>query len=194
MILFRVINKDEYDELFKGIPRSVTTSRYSNPSKNYNSFNYCDGINYMHFFKFAEHARKYMYKFGNRIIMCDIPDDIIDQFGYGSYPYDDNENISIPVPEYVIKRDDFDTDYIVKDRPKKIECIQYINGVNAFTIYNQILEKIYNDFNEKHEIFDRQLYVRAAVNYLLSNDIDFLLYWYSSRDNKKDLKVLQRNR
>ena len=29
MILFRVINNDEYDELFKGIPREGIISRYN---------------------------------------------------------------------------------------------------------------------------------------------------------------------
>lgn len=193
VILFRVINKDEYDELFKGISREEIINKYKVSSKNNNSFNYVEDVNYMHFFKFAEHARKYMHLFGNRIIMCDIPDDIIEQFGYGIYRYDTNGNILIPVPEYIIKRDDFKIDYIVKDRPKKSECIQYVNGINSIKVYNQIIEKLYNEFNDKYNEFDKYSFVKYALSYLENYYIDDILYWYSDSNNKDKLKMLQRN-
>ena len=100
LILYRVINDDEYDELFKGIHREWIVNKYKISSKNNNTFNYSENINYMHFFKFAEHARERMSSFGNRLIMCDIPDNLIEQFGYGVYKHYDKENISVLIPEY----------------------------------------------------------------------------------------------
>lgn len=192
LILYRVINDDEYDELFKGIHREGIVNKYKISSKNNNTFNYSENINYMHFFKFAEHARERMSSFGNRLIMCDIPDNLIEQFGYGVYKHYDKENISVLIPEYIINRDNFRTAYIVKDRPKKRECIQYVNGVNKFTIYNQLLDSLYNEY-AGHSDFNKSAFTNYALMFLIGNNIDNLIDGYLDSNDFKKMKIKERN-
>jgi len=86
-----------------------------------------------------------MHQFGNRIIMCDIPDDLIDQSGYGFYKYitENNITISAPIPEYIIRRVVFKRKYIIEEIFNEDECIKCYNGINGSDLYDQILKEQY---------------------------------------------------
>ena len=194
MILFRVINDEEYSELFKDIPRVGVRNRYSNSSKKNNTFNYCDGIKYMHFFKFAERARKYMHQFGNRIIMCDIPDDLIDQSGYGFYKYitENNISISVPIPEYIIRRAGFKRKYIIEEFPNGDEYIKSYNDINGAHLYKQILQEQYEKcIAEQGSSSSKGEILCSILRYLQCYELDSLLWWYASEENK-NLKKLRK--
>ena len=52
--LFRVINDDEREQLFKRISIEQNLNVFKKSNNNVNTFDYKDNISYMHFLKFAE--------------------------------------------------------------------------------------------------------------------------------------------
>lgn len=181
--LFRVINDDEREQLFKRISIEQNLNVFKKSNNNVNTFDYKDNISYMHFFKFAEHARKYSQLFGKWLIMCDIPDDLIEQSGYGIYRYSFDDSISIPIPEYIINKDNFKDHFIVKARPKKRECIQYTEGVNKLVIYYQIIDDLLKEFKDLNgqRNFNNNEFILYVLKYFGDSDIDDILFEYSKK-------------
>lgn len=146
MILFRAVTNEE---LLARINNNNHFEIYTIKGKN--TFNYDPNIEYLHFFRFAEHA--FYYKKAKRcvaVLECIIPNEIIEQYGFGFYgdvkTYK-NEVLAgqyIPLPEYIIKADNFKTEYIYD-----------INDV----LYNNYIQKRLNhNDNEKYgEPIEREL-------------------------------------
>ena len=191
MILYRVINDDEYERLFKGYTGEENFNVFKCSSGNLNTFNYDKTIQYMHFFKFAEHARRYSYLFGNKLIMCDIPDDVLEQAGYGIYKYSKDRNILIPIPEYIINGDNFKTDYVIKVKPKKSDCIQLVNGMNKVMLYYQLLDDLYGDFLNSGQQFDNNKFIVYILKYFNGNDIDDIIFEYAN-SNKITIRKMKK--
>ncbi len=118
--------------------------------------------------------------FGDKLIMCDIPDGIL-KAGYGIYKYPGDKNILIPIPEFIINRDNFKTDYVVKIRPKKSDCIQLVDGMNKVILYHQLLDDLYDGFlnNEQYQ-FDNNKFIVYVLKYFNEIDIDDVILKYAN--------------
>lgn len=103
MILYRVMSNYEIKKLM-GIK---VVDNEKNSLWGGNTFNYDYKTEYLHFFRYAEHAKDLVYKFGEIIAKCDIPDELIDQEGFGFY----NMEVSA-IPECIIKKENFDVNFI----------------------------------------------------------------------------------
>jgi len=114
MILFRAVTSEEL----------VNRLHHNNPNrratiKGCNTFRYEEGVEYLHFFRYAEHA--FYYKEEKRcvaVLECVIPDEIIEKHGFGFYggvKTDKNNSLYgwyMPLPECIIKKENFKTEYI----------------------------------------------------------------------------------
>ena len=81
MILFRAVTNKELLNMLHGDNVKINAT-----IRGQNTFRYDEGIEYMHFFKYAEHA--FYYKNEKKCIAvmeCIIPDSIIEQKGFGLY-------------------------------------------------------------------------------------------------------------
>lgn len=114
MILFRSVTSKELLNMLHGNNVKINATIQGE-----NTFRYDNGVDYMHFFKYAEHA--FYYKNEKNVIAvmeCIIPDIIIEQKGFGYYGGVKTKKNSelfgyyMPLPEYIIKRDNFDMKYI----------------------------------------------------------------------------------
>lgn len=114
MILYRAFTRKELLNMLHGNNVKINATIQGE-----NTFRYDNGVDYMHFFKYAEHA--FYYKNEKNVIAvmeCIIPDIIIEQKGFGYYGGVKTKKNSelfgyyMPLPEYIIKRDNFDMKYI----------------------------------------------------------------------------------
>ena len=115
MLVYRTVSSSELLYLINGIK----IENY-NVIRGQNTFKYEKNKEYIHFFKYEEHALYYMKKQHNPVIMrLDIPEEILGKIEYGFYGdvetyYDDSlYGYYIPLPEYVIDIDDFKKEYII---------------------------------------------------------------------------------
>lgn len=146
MILFKAVTNEE---LLNRINNSNHSETYTIRGKN--TFNYDPNIEYLHFFRFAEHA--FYYKKAKRcvaVLECIIPNEIIEQYGFGFYgdvKTDKNESLAswyIPLPEYIIKANNFKTEYIY--------------DINDILYNNYIQKRLNHNDNEKYgEPIEREL-------------------------------------
>lgn len=103
MILYRVMSSYEVKKLMGvNVNDDDKTTLWGN-----NTFIYDRKTEYLHFYRYAEHAKKLIDKFGVIIAKCDIPDELIDQYGFGFY----NLDVSA-IPECIIKKENFDVNFI----------------------------------------------------------------------------------
>jgi hypothetical protein len=115
MLVYRTVSSSELLNLI-----GEKNLKNDNIIKGQNTFKYDADKNYIHFFKYENHALYYMKKRNNPLIIrLDIPDEILGNIEYGFYGnvdtyYDDFlYSYDIPLPEYVISTDKFKKEYIV---------------------------------------------------------------------------------
>lgn len=115
MLVYRTISSSELLNLING-----TKLQNYNIIRGQNTFKYENDKEYIHFFKYESHALYYMKKKNNPIIIrVDIPDSLLGNIEYGFYGdvdtyYDDYlYDFYIPLPEYIMAKDDFKKEYIV---------------------------------------------------------------------------------
>lgn len=90
-----------------------------NEVKGTNTFDYKDGENYIHFYKFATHAFQNKEKFGCIVAKVKLDDINIPPLEYGLYPFvitDYDVSLSqqlFPIPEIIINRELFSNNCII---------------------------------------------------------------------------------
>ena len=151
MILFRAVTNEELLNMLHGDNVKINAT-----IRGQNTFRYDEGIEYIHFFKYAEHA--FYYKNEKKcvsVIECVIPNDIIEQRGFGLYgsvktfKNDKLFGYYMPLPEYIIKRDNFDYKYIydINDKLYNNFIRKELKG-NDNEIYGEIVERQLSLFND----------------------------------------------
>lgn len=151
MILYRVISSDEFINL------RANSLKIRNKRNQYslddNTFVYEPGVEYMHFFRYAGHAEMNKKNFGVQIIKVNIPDDLIEQHGFGFYwCCEDNIRNVVPLPECIIKRENFDVKFIENFN---YEC-DLNNPMALDGIYNQLYLKLLLDFEKQYNCSDKK--------------------------------------
>lgn len=116
MYIFRTMSSGE---LITRINKEVKTFS-SSMIKGQNTANYQEGKEYIHFFKYLEHALYYMKKNNDPIVVkIELPSIIIPKLEYGLYGdvdtyYDDSlVGYYMPLPKYIIERNLFQKEFIV---------------------------------------------------------------------------------
>lgn len=113
MFVYRVMSSDEIVNRIKGINTNDTLH------KGINTFEYKHGVEYIHFYKFAQHAFINRHMFGPVVAKIKLNDDIVPPLEYGvytgiktDYDYALTYN-NFPIPEIIIDRKIFSNDNIV---------------------------------------------------------------------------------
>lgn len=162
MVVYRCLTSSEIISMING-------SNYNYALiKGGNTFNYDNDVFYKHFFIFANHADYFKKKNGKPypcIGQYIIPDDKIVEMGFGYYSdvktmrNDKLYHWNMPLPEIIIKKDDFKNEYLYK-----IESDLYSDFVT---------NKLSNDDNKK--------YNESIIDYFRSdpNSIGYLDYSYA---------------
>jgi len=152
-----------------------------------NTFTYEPKTEYLHFFKYAEHAKALVYKFGEIIAKCDIPDELIDQEGFGFY----NMEVSA-IPECIMKKENFDVNFIegVKYQVRvgwtlpSILLGEYKGGYKAG--YGELYKELFDDLKkEYYKENPPETVNRYIANKLKGVDLDTLLLKYIDRVHAK---------
>ena len=157
MILYRDVTTKEFKQLLKNDKKG------SNP--NYNG---------MHFFKYGEHAKTFLHLYGNMILACDIPDYLIEEMDYVNfYPFKDFV-VGVPIPEYIIDRDNFDYAFIRDFNPSIKD--------NDGKIYNMFLKDMYNEWKKYNKYYfnDKYGFYDYVVNFLSDKDLDDIISNYNN--------------
>lgn len=185
MILYRVMSNYELKKLM-GI--NVDESEKSTLCGD-NTFIYERGVKYIHFFKYAEHAKKMIYKFGEIIVKCDIPDELIDQQGFGFY----NMVVSV-VPECIVKKENFDVNFIkgfkyeltvgwcAPDIPIGEHKGRYIGGYGE--LYEELFKDLENEWLREKPPVSVNTYIASKLK---DKDLDKILLSYIDRVHAKHL-------
>jgi hypothetical protein len=95
--IYKMTNKVN-GKIYIGLSVNIETRMYNH----YRNAFYEKDVEYMHFFRYAQHAKNVVDRFGEIIVRCDIPDELIDQEGFGFY----NMEVSV-LPECIIKKENF---------------------------------------------------------------------------------------
>lgn len=113
MYVYRVMSSRELINIIKGINTNDTLH------KGINTFEYEYDTNYIHFYKFAQHAFINSHMFGSIVAKIKLDNEIIPPLEYGIYSgiktdYDDSLiSNNFPIPEIIIDRNLFSNDNIV---------------------------------------------------------------------------------
>jgi len=152
-----------------------------------NTFNYEPKTEYLHFFKYAEHAKALVYKFGEIIAKCDIPDELIDQEGFGFY----NMEVSA-IPECIMKKENFDVNFIKGFKYQltlgwtlpSILLGEYKGGYKAGygELYKELLDDLKKEYYKENP---PETVNRYIANKLKGVDLDTLLLKYIDRVHAK---------
>ena len=166
MYLYRAVKNSEILNYINGVNDSNVSI------KGINTFKYEKGVKHVHFFKYAKHAFYFMnYQNSNNysddcfvsIMRVKIPDRILPNISYGMHLhvetyYDDSLKYNvIPLPEYVIPRNNFKFSYINKfsnlcngnfdiDRNKMSfysETSEYFQYWDVESIYYEYIKRLY---------------------------------------------------
>lgn len=152
-----------------------------------NTFRYERGTEYMHFFRYADHAKAMIYKFGEIIVRCDIPDELVDQEGFGFY----SSEISV-LPECIIKKENFDVNFI-KGFKYQLTCGwsnppipieehrgRYIGG------YGELYAELFNDLKKQYYKEDPPELINSyIVGKLKGKKLDEVLLGYIDKVDQK---------
>ena len=158
MILYRVLSKYELNMLNGLEPGNPPETLRGN-----NSFKYEKGQEYMHFFKYAEHAQKHKSKFGICIAKLDIPDELINQYGFGYYG-----GLGDLAPECIIKKEDFSKKFIIEIEKNIKPEWALINDTQV--TYNQLYEVFIE--NMKKEYYRNHYSQYTSANTYISSTVD----------------------
>lgn len=177
MILYRVLSRYELNTL-----QGIEPGNPPSTLKGNNTFNYTSGNEYMHFFKYAEHAQKHKSKFGICIARVDIPEELINQWGFGFYG--GNKDMA---PEYIIKKEDFNKNFIIEIEKNIKPEWTFIDNTNVTydTLYQQLL-------NECEKFYKKRSWEYASVNIYIAKNIDVRaldqLLRYYLKDEKRSVR------
>ena len=183
MILYRVMSSYEIKKLMGADVSNENNSTLCGT----NSFKYEPKTEYMHFFKYAEHAKSLISKFGAIIAKCDIPDELIEQEGFGFYCRD----ISA-IPECIIKKENFDVNFIkgfkyelivgwcTPDIPIEEHKSRYIGSYGE--LYAELFEDLRKGYYKEKSTLTINDYV---ANKLKGVNLDKLLLNYIDRVHEK---------
>lgn len=184
MVLYRVVDGEELRKLMQ-----YNNDYYNMPAKyGKNTFQYNIGTEYMHFFRYAQHADIYKSIFGIVIMQVDIPDELIDQIGFGYYTYKHDILEHIVIPECIIKKDNFDVKFI-KDfqiKPSIEWCYPNANASYTYKeLYEAMLLDLYNEYkvNRKYASFNAYL-----ADTLKDKDIEQLMLEYVDKMEAKKIE------
>ena len=128
----------------------INNSQFNNHTiKGQNTFNYDDDTQYRHFFVFAQHA-SYYKKQKNYPIIGEyiIPNEIIEQHGFGFYSNvetmrnDKLYGYYMPIPEIIIKEQDFRKEYLYKLKDWFNDCKKLDKNDNEK--YSEPLEEYFH--------------------------------------------------
>ncbi len=176
MILYRDMMYDEYKKILDG--EQNTLCLHKNTIKE-NTFNYRGNMAYMHFFKYLEHARNYISIFGQFIVKCDIPNELIEEFGYGFYRYKGFSEY-VPIPEFIIKRESFSTDFIQDINPTNRDS-NNILGIREFKLYNMLLKELYIEWKKNNGCYVKDYdFCNYVLDYFKDKKLDNILNDYAS--------------
>jgi len=112
-----------------------------------NTHHYDNSKDYIHFFKFGAFA-KYFYKLeemissqdDDYILVADIPKEILNKYlGFGFYVYDGE---LIPIPEYAIPKEEFDSAFIVKSEGDPNNLCKKISEEEKFKEYVELVNNL----------------------------------------------------
>lgn len=152
-----------------------------------NTFRYEKGVEYMHFFKYASHAKNIISMFGEIVVRCDIPDEFIDQEGFGFY----NTKVSV-IPECIIKRENFDVNFIKGFKYDLTVgwCTPHIpigeHKGRYIGSYDELYEELFKDLEKEYYKQDSMVSLNTYVASKLKNvDLDKLLLNYVDRVHEK---------
>lgn len=147
-----------------------------------NTFTYEPNTEYIHFFRYAEHAKQLIDKFGIIIAKCDIPDELIDQEGFGFYL----REIST-LPEVIVKKENFNVNFIkgfkydltvglcTPNIPPE-ERKGYIGS------YGELYKELFNDLKKEYYKENPPVTINTYIASKLKNvDLDKLLLNYIDR-------------
>ena len=159
MFMYRPVTYEEFEKLSKNILPD---------KKDY------DG---MHFFKYGVHAKMYLPHYGKMIIGCDIPNYLIREMDYVNHPFK-NFFVNAPIPQYIIKKDDFDSSFITETNPEIKKMPDYADG----EIYNDFLECMYNEWTRNTKNWYGNVYgfYDYVVEFLKGKDLDETMKKYGN--------------
>ena len=150
----------------------------------------------MHLFRNIEYAKMYLSFFGEMIVKCNIPDNIIEQRGYGYYGYK-RYPIYVPIPECIVKRSDFSFDYIEEINPSIRKNSNYILGVKEIKTYEMLIKKLYREWKNNNFSYTNGYdydFCHYVINYLQSKDLDDVLRWTAGEYLEKTGKIKVKKR
>lgn len=182
MIVFRGLNNVELLNMINN------TDIKSNHQKGKNTFKY-DNAPYKHFFLFSDHVKFYR---NNNLVIGEyvIPNNIIQQKGFGFYSMvHTTRNMklygyNIPLPEIIIKEEDFKKEYLYKlsnDNEESFTIKKLDNNDNE-----KLNEKEENYFGDIDNPYSRYSY--AEVYYELLCELSKRNKW----DMSKVTSILQK--
>lgn len=183
MILYRVMSSYELKKLMGADTKDETNSTLCGN----NTFKYKPKTEYMHFFRYASHAKNLISKFGAIIAKCDIPDELIDQEGFGFYCMD----ISA-IPECIVKKENFHVNFIkgfkyeltVEWCTPNIPLEQYKD--RYIGNYAELYEELFNDLKKQYYSEKPPVTINDYVATKLKGvDLDKLLLKYIDKVHLK---------
>ena len=184
MILYRVMSSYELKKLM-----DADVNENEKPTlRGTNTFKYEKDVEYMHFFRYASHAKNMISMFGEIVVKCDIPDELIDKEGLGFYSF---LRVST-IPECIIKKENFDVNFIkgfkydltmgwcTPNIPIGEHKGRYIGS------YNELYEELFKDLEKEFYMKRPPVSLNDYVASKLKNvDLDKLLLSYIDRVHEK---------
>jgi len=189
MLLYRIMSNYELKKLM-GIDVS---NLHKGTLKGENTFKYAPNTEYVHFFRYAEHAKNRISQFGVIIAKFDIPEELIDQFGYGFY------NTQAPLPECIVKKENFDIKFL-KEFSYELTlgwCLPNVKEENRYyctyqDLYNELVEYLGNKYKKSKEC-KHISFATYFLNNMKDKDIEEVLLSHL-KDAEKTLKKKRRSR
>ena len=183
MLLYRIMSNYELKKLM-GIDVS---NLHKNTLRGENTFKYAPNTKYMHFFRYAQHAKQRISQFGVIIAVFDIPNELIDQFGYGFY------NSKAPIPECIIKEENFNINFL-KEFTYELKlgwCLPNIKEENQYLctyldLYNELIAYLENKYM-KSKAYKSISFSTFFLDNMKDKDIEEVLLSHFE-DAKKTLK------
>ena len=183
MIVYRCLRSNE---ILSMINNQEFNNKHVRMGKN--TFHYEKNVKYKHFFVYAAHARFYKEQISAPVIgEFIIPNEIIDQQGYGFYSEVEtmrNDRLYhwyMPLPEIIIKEKDFKKEYLYK--------------VNDWFHNNKLLDNNDNEkYNEPTEIYSNgEIYSHSYTDYSYPDiyyEMVYQLFKSHNMDEDEVVKIL----
>ena len=145
MILYRNMTYEEYKKIVNGTEFPPINGQNIFRENTFEYGGSDDQLPRMHFFKNIDFADMYIGILGDMIVKCDVPDNLIDEHGFGFYHFE-RIPVDVPIPECTVKRKDFSIDFIQEVNPSVRKNSRYVLGVNEKRLYRIFLNKMYEEW------------------------------------------------